>query len=116
MKKILILSLLLIPFVSLGQTKEDSNFKKNLKKNLKFATLYTAVTGNNSLADVNTYSLLPDGSLEYGSVQTPFDYTLALVLERLRLDMKIGKCILQRAETSVSDNSRKNKRIRIFIW
>ena len=34
------------------------------------------VTGNNSLADVNTYSLLPDGSLEYGSVQTPFDYTL----------------------------------------
>ena len=28
MKKILILSLLLIPFVSLGQTKEESNFKR----------------------------------------------------------------------------------------
>jgi hypothetical protein len=105
MKKILILSLLLIPFVSFGQTKEESDFKKNLKKNLKFATLYTAVTGNNSLADVNTYSLLPDGSLEYGSVQTPFDYTLAFGVRKIaRLGYENRKNVFYNGtETSVSD-------------
>ena len=105
MKKILILSLLLIPFVSLGQTKEESNFKKNLKKNLKFATLYTAVTGNNSLADVNTYSLLPDGSLEYGSVSTPFDYTLTFGVRKIaRLGYENRKNVFYNGtETSVSD-------------
>ena len=30
-----------------------------LQKQLKFATFYTAVTGNNSLADVSIYSINP---------------------------------------------------------
>ena len=35
-----------------------------LQKQLKFATFYTAVTGNNSLADVSVYSLTQDNLTE----------------------------------------------------
>lgn len=68
MKKLL--TLILILFCALPS---QAQF---LKKNLKFTTFYTAVNGNNSLADVNTYTLLPNGTLEYGNIKTPFDYTL----------------------------------------
>lgn len=54
-----------------------------LKKTFKFATFYGAVNGGNSLADVNTYTLLPNGSLNYGTIETPFDYSLALGVRKL---------------------------------
>ena len=45
-----------------------------LQKQLKFATFYTAVTGNNSLADVSVYSINPyTGVLEEDIVSTLVD-------------------------------------------
>ncbi len=55
MKKILIL-LLVIPFLGFSQDSE-SKFKKELKKTLKFSTIFAAINGGTSLADKNTYSV-----------------------------------------------------------
>ena len=41
-----------------------------LEKQLKFATFYTAVTGNNSLADVSVYSINPTSGLRLGQTTT----------------------------------------------
>ena len=59
-----------------------------IQKQLKFATFYTAVTGNNSLANVSTYSINPiNGVLEEEVISTPFDYTLAFGVRKIaRLD------------------------------
>ena len=64
-----------------------------LQKQLKFATFYTAVTGNNSLADISNYSINPTtGFLEEEVISTPFDYTFAFGVRKIaRLDYKIEK-------------------------
>ena len=74
------------------------------KKQLKFATFYTAVTGNNSLADVSVYSLTQDNLTEE-IVSTPFDYTLAFGVRKIaRLDYENRKNVFYNGtETSVSD-------------
>ncbi len=74
------------------------------KKQLKFATFYTAVTGNNSLADVSVYSLTQP-SLTEENISTPFDYTLAFGVRKIaRLDYENRKNIFYNGtETSVSD-------------
>jgi len=78
MKKLLITLLCCVPFITQAQQLKDWG-----KQQLKFATFYTAVTGNNSLADVSNYSINPStGFLEESIVSTPFDYTLVLVLEK----------------------------------
>ena len=77
-----------------------------LEKQLKFATFYTAVTGNNSLADVSLYSINPStGILEESIVSTPFDYTLAFGVRKIaRLDYENRKNVFYNGtETSVSD-------------
>ena len=77
-----------------------------LQKQLKFATFYTAVTGNNSLADVSLYSINPTtGLLEEEIVETPFDYTLAFGVRKIaRLDYENRKNVFYNGtETSVSD-------------
>jgi hypothetical protein len=103
MKRILTILLCLVPF--LVQSQEESKLKAAIKKQLKFATFYTAVTGNNSLADVSTYSLLPNGSLEYGNSTTPFDYTLAFGVRKIaRLGYENRKNVFYNGtEISVSD-------------
>jgi len=75
-----------------------------LEKQLKFATFYTAVTGNNSLADVSVYSLTQP-SLTEETISTPFDYTLAFGVRKIaRLDYENRKNIFYNGtETSVSD-------------
>ena len=77
-----------------------------LEKQLKFATFYTAVTGNNSLADVSIYSINPStGILEEEVISTPFDYTLAFGVRKIaRLDYENRKNVFYNGtETSVSD-------------
>ena len=77
-----------------------------LEKQLKFATFYTAVTGNNSLADVSIYSINPNtGILEENIESTPFDYTLAFGVRKIaRLDYENRKNVFYNGtETSVSD-------------
>jgi hypothetical protein len=75
-----------------------------LEKQLKFATFYTAVTGNNSLADVSIYSLTQP-SLTESTISTPFDYTLAFGVRKIaRLDYENRKNVFYNGtETSVSD-------------
>ena len=73
MKKLLITLLCCVPFMAQAQQLKDWG-----KQQLKFATFYTAVTGNNSLADVSIYSINPtSGILEENIESTPFVYTLA---------------------------------------
>ena len=64
-----------------------------LEKQLKFATFYTAVTGNNSLADVSVYSINQNtGILEEEIISTPFDYTFAFGVRKIaRLDYENRK-------------------------
>ena len=72
---------------------KESKVKDFVEKNLKFATFYTAVTGNNSLADISTYSINPNsGILEEEVISTPFDYTLAFGFRKIaRLDYENRK-------------------------
>jgi len=74
------------------------------KKQLKFATFYTAVTGNNSLADISVYSLTQP-SLTEENISTPFDYTLAFGVRKIaRLDYENRKNVFYNGtESSVSD-------------
>ena len=77
-----------------------------LQKQLKFATFYTAVTGNNSLADVSNYSINPyTGFLEEDIISTPFDYTFAFGVRKIaRLDYENRKSVFYNGtESSVSD-------------
>ena len=77
-----------------------------LQRQLKFATFYTAVTGNNSLADVSLYSINPTtGLLEEEIIETPFDYTLAFGVRKIqRLDYENRKTVFYNGtESSVSD-------------
>ena len=101
MKKLLITLLCFVPFLLQAQ-----QLKEWGEKQLKFATFYTAVTGNNSLADVSVYSINPTtGILEENIESTPFDYTLAFGVRKIaRLDYENRKNVFYNGtETSVSD-------------
>tara|TARA_B100000780_G_C21060289_1_gene426128 strand:- start:158 stop:1213 length:1056 start_codon:yes stop_codon:yes gene_type:complete len=76
MKKILLI-LLLVPCLSFGQT-----FKETFKKTIKFSTFYGAINGNNSLSDVNTFSV-NTGQLTSDVNRTPFDYSISLGVRKI---------------------------------
>ena len=99
MKKLLITLLCCVPL--LAQAQQLKNWGK---QQLKFATFYTAVTGNNSLADVSVYSLTQP-SLTEETISTPFDYTLAFGVRKIaRLDYENRKNVFYNGtESSVSD-------------
>jgi len=78
--KQLLLIFLLIPTILLSQ-KESSNFSKSLKKLVKYSTFYGAVTGGNSISDVDVFSVT-DG-LETFTERTPFDYSIALGVRKI---------------------------------
>tara|TARA_R110001592_G_scaffold205030_1_gene455401 strand:+ start:193 stop:1257 length:1065 start_codon:yes stop_codon:yes gene_type:complete len=78
--KQLLLIFLIIPTVLLSQ-KESSNFSKSLKKLVKYSTFYGAVTGGNSISDVDVFSVT-DG-LETFTEKTPFDYSIALGVRKI---------------------------------
>jgi len=79
MKKLLIL-FLLIPFLSFGQS-EKKDFGKELKKVFKYSTFYGAITGGNSVSDVDIYSVT--NGLETQTLETPFDYSIALGVRKI---------------------------------
>jgi len=54
---------------------------QTLKKTFKFATFYTAVSGGNSVADDNVYSVL--GGLQTDVVSTPFDYSFTAGVRKI---------------------------------
>ena len=72
MKHILVILLSLISFNVNSQI---------LKKTFKFATFYTAVSGGNSVADDNVYSVL--GGLQTDVVSTPFDYSFTAGVRKI---------------------------------
>ena len=54
---------------------------QTLKKTFKFSTFYAAVNGNNSISDIDIYSVT-DG-LETETVKTPFDYSISLGIRKI---------------------------------
>lgn len=73
MKKLLIiLALCSFPFALKAQA---------LKKTFKYATFYTAVSGGNSIADDNVYSVI--GGLQTDVIETPFDYSLTAGIRKI---------------------------------
>ena len=74
MKKLILLLLTCIAFFANAQTID-------LKKHLKFATLYGAVNSGTSLSDVKTYSIL-DG-LQTSNIKTPNDYNITFGIRKI---------------------------------
>ena len=69
MKKLLIL-FLIVPTLIFSQ-EDQSKFSKTVKKLVKYSTFYGAVSGGNSISDVDVFSVT-DG-LQTNTVKTPFD-------------------------------------------
>ena len=55
---------------------QENKFKDGLKKTFKFATFYGAVNGNNSISDVDIFSVT--NGLETETIETPFDYSMSV--------------------------------------
>jgi len=79
MKKFLILFLLL-PTIIFSQNDKPS-FSKTVKKIFKYSTFYGALTGGNSVSDVDVYSVT--SGLETSTVKTPFDYSIAVGIRKI---------------------------------
>lgn len=98
MIRILLLILTLVPSILFSQftvtTSTESwdkekkewkpfeDFDKKFKKAVKFATFYGAVNGNNSIADVDQYSV-STGQLITNTEKTPFDYSMVLGVRKI---------------------------------
>jgi hypothetical protein len=95
MKKILVLTFLLFSFNSYSQNNE-------LKKIFKFSTFYGAVNGGTSLSNVDVYSVT-DG-LTTTTIETPFDYSLALGVRKIaRMGYEPKEAFKNGQENSFSD-------------
>ena len=79
MKRFLILFLLL-PTITFSQS-DSPSFGKTVKKIFKYSTFYGAVTGGNSVSDVDVYSVT--NGLETSTVKTPFDYSIAVGIRKI---------------------------------
>ena len=98
MIRILLLILTLVPSVLFSQftvtTSSESwdkekekwkpfeDFDKKFKKAVKFATFYGAVNGNNSIADIERYSV-STGQLITTTDETPFDYSIVAGVRKI---------------------------------
>ena len=97
--KHLLYTLILVPSLLFGQAhvqetlklelaqtnwnkKPKGDFNKKFKKAIKFATFYGAFNGNNSIADVDVYSI-GTGQLQNSTVKTPFDYSVVLGVRKI---------------------------------
>jgi len=61
---------------------KDFDLKKQLKKHLKFSTVYGAVNGGTSVSDVKTFSIT-SGSLKEDLIATPYDYSLTIGIRKI---------------------------------
>ena len=62
--------------------KPFEDFDKKFKKAVKFATFYGAVNGNNSIADVDVFSV-NTGQLITQTNETPFDYSIVAGVRKI---------------------------------
>ena len=69
----------IIALSAFGQ--DDNKFKKNIKKTFKFATFYGGINGNNSISDVDVYSVT--NGLETTTIETPFDYSITAGIRKI---------------------------------
>ena len=74
----LYMTIMLVVFI-LGASTEVKG--QTLKKTFKFATFYAAVSGGNSVADDNIYSVT--NGLQTDVVETPFDYSMTLGVRKI---------------------------------
>jgi len=86
-KLILFIVILLLTFTLKGQTDYKEYFKNfdlqdNLKKHLKFSTVYGAVNGGTSVSDLKVFSVT-GGQLEENTIQTPYDYSITLGIRKI---------------------------------
>ena len=75
---------LMIVIFLLGTTTsfgQENKFKDGLKKTFKFATFYGAVNGNNSISDVDVFSVT--NGLETETIKTPFDYSMSVGVRKI---------------------------------
>ena len=94
MKKILILFFILFSLNSYSQNE--------LKKIFKFSTFYAAANGGTSLSNVDVYSIT-DG-LTTTTIETPFDYSLALGVRKIaRMGYEPKEAFKNGQENSFSD-------------
>ena len=62
--------------------KPFEDFDRKFKKAIKFATFYGAFNGNNSIADIDEYSI-STGQLITNTEKTPFDYSIVLGVRKI---------------------------------
>lgn len=79
MKRLLII-FLLFPILTFGQS-DKPKFGESVKRFFKYSTFYGAVTGGNSISDVDVYSVT-DG-LTKETISTPFDYSAAFGVRKI---------------------------------
>ena len=87
MKNIILLFIMCLTFstsaqVDLNDYIKNYDFKKSLKKHLKFSTVYAAVNGGTSLSDEKIFSITT-GSLQEELIETPYDYSLTLGIRKI---------------------------------
>ena len=75
---LLYMAIMLVVFI-LGTSLDAKG--QTLKKTFKFATFYAAVSGGNSVADNNIYSVT--NGLQTDVVETPFDYSMTLGVRKI---------------------------------
>ena len=75
---VMVLMFLLGTSSALGQ---ENKFKDGVKKTFKFATFYGAVNGNNSISDVDIFSVT--NGLETETIETPFDYSMSVGVRKI---------------------------------
>ena len=86
-KTLLLTFLMCISFIAKSQNDINSYIKNfsledNLKKHLKFSTVYGAVNGGTSISDVKTFSVT-SGQLEEGLIETPYDYSITVGIRKI---------------------------------
>ena len=76
------LSFLLKGQIDYTEYLKDFDLKKNLKKHLKFSTVYAAVNGGTSVSDEKIFSVT-SGQLEESVISTTYDYSLTIVIRKI---------------------------------
>ena len=89
---------------------EDFDLQKNIKKHLKFSTVYGAVNGGTSISDVKTFSVT-SGELQEGIAKTPYDYSVTFGIRKIARFGYENKAntFYDGTETSWSDNATVGK-------
>jgi len=89
---------------------KDFDLQKNIKKHLKFSTVYGAINGGTSISDVKTFSVT-SGELQEGIVKTPYDYSVTFGIRKIARFGYENKAntFYDGTETSWSDNATVGK-------